>query len=600
MKFQRRKRMRKFFVIIFCLLSTLLASTVTDSSYLYGIHWYGKTDAISPGQRTDVEDMTGDKGVWVLEITHVDATVAPAWDQPAYYVGHSQKVTQDKGHSMIFRVQPYWSRNVPHSSDPYNLTSYSDDCKAAANTLKDYCHIWQIGNEVNILGENKHWDGGGYNTDWEPTPAQYADTYIACRDHIHEIIPNTAPPTQIVLMQPVSPGSVYPGVRFMDGNEFLWRMIDAVPVPDKSKIDGFGVHGYAGGSSYGLEDYWDSIREQLMIIDQLGLGDRPVYITEWNKHMPDLANAESGAKFLHRAYTLMYNWNTGSGGEWPGLSNHNVVGATWFIYPSDHGWLDYSLRNWKNATSSFDEEHDPWKSFNYSCGSGYARGSGGGGPTVPQSSLWWEDAFDGSSLDQDAPLPDWKAETTGSGSVLMSGSGSVRFLGNSSPNGGGGIRTAGYAYGNFHMEANITITDAARSHTSVSEANFDIRLREGSKGYSITFFTSQSPANPGRVVLRRTSEWSQIGSYNTAVSGGINSGDTFHIAATANGSSIVIKIYKNGGAAPVVDWNVTDDGQKVGWVRLMTWNLNEARVNHFMIGGPSWAPASAVENWELY
>jgi hypothetical protein len=386
----------------------------------------------------------------------------------------------------------------------------------------------------------------------------------------------------------------------MDGNEFLWRMIDAIPSPDKSKIDGFGVHGYAGGSNYGLEDYWDSIREQLMIIDELGLGDRPVYITEWNKLMDNLANAESGAQFLHRAYTLMYNWNTGSGREWPGLSNHNVVCATWFVYPKDFGWDMYSLQYWKSNTSSVDEEHDPWKSFNYSCGSGYARGSSGGGPAVPQDALWWQDSFDGSSLDQDAPLPDWKAETTGSGSVLMSGTGSVRFLGNDTPNGGGGIRTAGYVYGNFHLEANITITNAARSHSSVPEANFDVRLREGSKGYSITFFTSQSPTNPGRVVLRRTSDWVQIGSYNTAVSGGINSGDTFRIAATANGASIVIKIYKNGGATPVVDWNVTDDGQKVGWIRFMSWNLNEARVNEFQLGGPGWSPALSVQTWEIY
>ena len=96
--------MRKFFIMILWLFSSLLASAVTDSSYLYGIHWYGKTDSISPGQLTDVEDMTGNKGVWVLEITHVDALKAPAWDLPSYYAGHCQKVTQAKGHSMIFRV----------------------------------------------------------------------------------------------------------------------------------------------------------------------------------------------------------------------------------------------------------------------------------------------------------------------------------------------------------------------------------------------------------------------------------------------------------------------------------------------------------------
>ena len=596
----RRMEMRSFFLAILVMsLSFNLAAAATDSTYLYGIHWYGNTDSISPGDRTDVEDMTGDRGIWVLEITHVDASAAPAWDQPGYHAGHSQKVTQGKGHSMIYRVQPYWSRNVPHSSDPYTLSNYAGDCRSAADTLKDYCHIWQIGNEVNILGENKHWDGSGYNTAWEPTPAQYADTYIACRDKIHEITPNTTPADQIVIMQPVSPGNVISGVRFMDGNEFLWRQIDAVS--DKNKIDGFGIHGYAepGGANYGLDGFWDSIREQLMIIDQLGLGDRPVYITEWNKHMPDLGNAEIGAKFLHRTYTYMNSWNTGTGGEWPGLGNHNVVAATWCVYPGGRGWDDYALEYWKNNTSSFDEEHDPWKSFNYSCSQDYASGTAGGGPSVPMDTKWWEDPFDGSSLDVSPPLPDWKAETTGTGSVAMSGDGSVRLLGNGGANAGGGIRTAGYVYGNFHMTAHVTITNASRSSTSTPEANFDIRFREGSRGYSVTFFTSQSPTNPGRIILRRTNEWTQIGSYNTAVSGGINSGDRFTVKITAENSNISILVYKNEGATPVVDWSLTDDGQKVGWIRMVSYNLNEARVNHFQLGGPDWTD-SGVRDWELY
>ena len=297
--------MKNFLFLSLVILSSLAFAQTADSPYLCGIHWYANTDSISPGDRTDVEDMSGDKGVWVLEITHVDASVAPAWDQPSYHAGHALKVTQGKGHSMIYRIQPYWGRNVPHSSDPYTLVNYSDDCKSAANTLKDYCHIWQIGNEVNINGENYRWDGSGYNVTWEPTPAQYADTYIACRDKIHEITPNTSPAEQIVLMQPVSHGQIIPGVRYMDGNEFLWGQIKAIS--DQSKIDGFALHGYAepGGTNYGLDGFWDSIREQLMIIDWFGLGERPIFITEWNKHMPDQANAEIGARFLHRAYTHM-------------------------------------------------------------------------------------------------------------------------------------------------------------------------------------------------------------------------------------------------------------------------------------------------------
>jgi len=576
-------------VCLFVVTALGAVGQVTDSAYVYGIHWYGDPDA------TDVESMTGSKGIWVLEITHVDASQAPVWDQPAYFVSHCQKVAQAKGHSMIFRVQPYWSRNVPHSSDPYTLTNYADDCKAAANTLKDYVHIWQIGNEVNIKDENKRWSGTDYSVNWEPSPDQYAETYIACRDKIHEVTPTTSPATQVVLMQPVSPGNTDTW-RYMDGNEFLWRQIQVVS--DKSKIDGFALHGYAepGGVNYGVDGFWDSIREQLMIIDALGLGDRPVYITEFNKHMPNSTEASIGAKFLHRAYTQMNNWNSGFGGEWPGFSNHNIIAATWFAYP-DTSWTDYSLKYWKSGIASTDYNTNPWYSFQYACTLNYGKGSVGGGPaSLPQGAEWWRDTFDGAVLDTSPPLPDWKAETTGAGSVVMSGTGSVRLLGNGSLNGGGGIRTAGYVYGDFNLETNITITNAARASTGNTEANFDLRFREGSKGYSVTFFTSES-TNANRIILRRTNDWTQIGGYNVLVPGGINSGDSFKIDVNASGTDIGLKVYKNSGVTPVVNWSLMDYGQKVGWIRLMTYNLNEARIDDFTLGGPD---ILSVPCWLFY
>ena len=85
-----------------------------DADTLLGIHWYPNTDSVSVGESTDVEDMSNNTGIWVTEITDVDASQAPAWDQPGYFVGHCQKVMTGKGHSMLFRMQPYWSRNVPH------------------------------------------------------------------------------------------------------------------------------------------------------------------------------------------------------------------------------------------------------------------------------------------------------------------------------------------------------------------------------------------------------------------------------------------------------------------------------------------------------
>ena len=582
-------------LLIFILLLGLISFSLSaDSSYLYGIHWYGNTGS------SDVEAMSGNRGIWDLEITHVDTTQAQPWDVPGYYASSVCPIVTGigKNHSVIFRIHPYWGRSVPNSADPYTLTNYTTDIRAAANTLKNYCHIWQIGNEVNINGENNKWGGSSYDLPWEPTPAEYSTTYLACRDAIHTVTPLTSPSTQIVLMQPNSPGNVIGGTRFMDGNEFLWRMIEAIP--DKSKIDGFALHGYAepGGTNYGVDGFWDSIREQLMIIDQWGLGNRPVYITEFNKHMPNSTEANIGAKFLSRAYSFMYSWNTGSDGEWLGLPNHNVVEANWFVYPSGLGWDEYSLQYWKSNIASTNPELNPWYSFNSIANFTYSKGSNGGGPSVSSTTLWWQDDFNGGTLDSTPPLPDWKAEVTGSGSVTMSGTGQVRLLGNSSLDGGGGIRTAGYVYGNFHLEMDMTFTNANRSNTGDSECNFDVRIREGSKGYSLTLFPSNSLVNTNNIILRRTNDWTQIGSFNQNISGGINTGDTFHITIIANDSNLTYQVFKNGSSTPVVNWNVTDSGQKVGWIRLMTWNLNEARIDKVQLGGPDWSPTVSVYNWE--
>jgi len=592
-------RQRCLLPLLLALISVVAAAQVADSPYLYGIHWYGSTGS------TDVESMTGSKGIWDLEITNVDASVAPAWDLPGYFAGSVCPTVTGRGHSMVFRMHPYWGRNVPDDAvDPYKTTNYADDAKGAATTLATWVHLWQIGNEVNIDGENHRWDGAGYNQVWQPTPAQYAACYVAVRDKIHEVTPNTTPATQYALMQPNSPGNVIPGVRFMDGNEYLWRQIDAIA--DKAKIDGFTIHGYSdpatAGTDYGMEGFWDSIAEQLCIIDQFGLGDRPIFIGEFNKHMPDAANANVGAKFVQAAYTKMNAWNLASGDMWPGQPNHNILGATWFVYPAGLGWDEYSLRRWKTDIASTDPNLNPWYGFQSSCGNSYACGVYGLGPAVAMDSLWWEDDFagpSGAAPDTTAPVPDWKVEAAGGAAAVLSGAGACRLIGNSlTTTGNIGLRTSGYAYGNFRLEADIRFVNVARANTGNSEANFDLRIREGSKGYSLTFFTSGSAANTNRIMLRRTNDWTQIGTFNQSVT--INNTDTYHVSIVAVGSTLKYTVTRNGAATPVVDWTVNDSGQAVGNIRLMTWNLQEAEVDNVSLGGPQWIPNAAVAGWQLY
>ncbi len=597
----------------FCLLfvtgwlgAALFATAQTqDSPYLYGIHWYGNTDSIVPGQLTDVETMTGGKGIWVLDIALTDEATANSWDLvwtpgnkalPGYRVSHAEKVVYGKGHSLIYRLQPGWGRNVPHSSDPYTLSDFASDCKVAATLLSNWCHVWVIGNEVNLTDENHRWSGSSYSVPWQPTPAEYAAAYIACRDKIHEVVPNTNPASQVVLMQPPSPGVADGAVRFMDSNEFLLRQIEAVG--DKSKIDGFCFHAYAGGGDELREDFFDSLREQLMVIDQVGLGNRPVYIGEWNHYMPNPTETQNGARFLHTTLAALHLWNTGSGGEWPGLSNHNVVTATWFVYPAGFGWDDYSLQAKKTGGLP---DTDPWAAFQYACSYGYPRGAVGGGPIVPQSTLWWEDDFSGSTLDQTSPLPDWKAESINGGSVSLTGSGQLRLYGNTAY-AGGSISTKGYAYLDFALETDLQFVNATR--IANDEANFDLRWREGSRGYSLTFYSSHSTVRPGSVYLRRTNNWGETIA-SAAIPGGISSGDIFRIFVRSSGSTHEVKVWRLPSQTLVLDWSgpnaIADSGQKVGWLRLMTYNLREVQVDRFAIGGPNWTGSSAaVSEWRSF
>jgi len=594
-----------------------------DANSLYGIHWYGNTgDAGLAANPTDAENMAPGREMWVLEITHVDdvspdpdpatnGIQAVPWVRPGYMVNHAGRVTgAGKNHSLVFRIQPNWSRQVPYyegpgdpDNDPMDLATFADRAKSAAQTMVNTCRIWQVGNEVNLVGENNRWNSvaARYNIPWTPTPAQYAATFLAVRDKIHEVVPNMTPAQQIVLIQPNSPGNADGSVRFMDGNEYLWRTLEAMSPADLAKVDGFGLHSYAepGGTNDGVDGFMDALREQIMIADQFGLHDRPLLVTEFNKHMPDSPNTTIGARFVQKAFQALNDWNNGVGGAFEGVANHDVAGAMWFIFMNDGGWADYSLQGKKASVVSTDPNVNPWYGFQAAAAQNYARGSMTGGGAVDSADVWLSDDF--ATLDTTAPLPDWKVETTGGGSASASGTGSVRLVGTGT-DGGATLRSAGYVYGDFRMELDFEITNSLIPSGSANsaEANFDIRVREGSQGYSLTFFTDASDVSRrNRVILRRSNVWTQIGSFNQSI--GIATGDKFRVVVVATPAGLQYDIWKNGGASPVVTWTVNDTAQRVGWVRMGTYNMREARVDNIVLGGPDWTGTpSSVGGWELH
>lgn len=623
-------------------LSTLftvpLSGQVPDSSYLYGIHYYGDVAATGP---TDVETMTGNRGVWVLDQSLLNGVATRAlgnefetpwvtsptidrnseWAKP----GWMRNIT-GKGHSLVMRLQPQWDCQVPYPgnaglslpADPYTSAQYADDAKAAANLMKNV-HIWVVGNELNLEQENRRWNSSTqrYDLPWpaadlETLPELYGAQYVATRDKIHEITPNTFPGNQVVLMQPASPGAVNNGVgRFMHSSEFLFRMIQAVP--DKSKIDGFALHSYAdpATANAGADGFMLALKEQLAIIDQFGLGDRPIYITEFNRHMPNASDVAAGAQFVTASYQQLHGWNTSSGSLWPAHSNHKIAGTNWFVYPSSganrgDGWNAYSLLfNKTNSPGGTGPTQNPWYAFQAICGQNYPRGDGAGTYISP-STKWWEDDFNGSALDTALPFPVWQSETGNGGQVQLSGAGAVRLISTANFSDSSIRIPQNWWSGDFKALVDLAFVDAGRR--ADGEANFDFRIRERldkpNHGYSLTLYSSGGTTKQGMVELRQAGNWGNIYESGT-IAGGINTGDRFRIEVTANGNNLQYRVWRLPSMALVLDWTgpnaVVNSDMKHGSVRCMAYNLREAQVEHFQIGGVSSAlsgPSSAAD-WQL-
>lgn len=597
-------------------ISTFATAQPVDSPYLAGIHWYH-----SDTNSTDVEEMSGGRPVWVVEQALLNSTATIAapnpWEtpwvtspsinktQPYFKVQYMQAVTA-KGHTGIMRLHPFWGVNAPYPADPYTISHFAEDCKAAANLMKNI-HVWQIGNEANLNGENMRWNPSNqrYDLPWpeaelDQLPGLYAQTYLACRDKIHEITPQTSPTRQIVLMQPCSPGDPISGTRFMSSDEFLVRMIAAVP--DKAKIDGFALHGYATPGGANALGYMEDIRRQIAIIDQAGLGDRPIFITEFNKHMPNATEARSGALFINSAMTAMNTWNSGSPALWPSQPNHSIRSASWFVYRAGAGWDDYSLQHWKTDLTSTLPNENPWYAFQASSAQQYTAGTGPG-PRLDLASLWWRDTFDSPGVDSLFPLPAWDiykaagtAVTASGGEARIAATGSFQL---------GGLRHMKTPFADFAMELEITMTDAAP--VAAGEANVDLRFRQigpDGPGFSLTFYSSQSTVRPGEVWLRKTAFWDTVYKSGT-LAGGISTGDQFTVQLLMRENDMAVRVLRQPDSAGVLDWtgpNATSAADfRVGGIGIATYNLKEARVQEVRLGGPDMLDfPSSVNEWAIY
>jgi hypothetical protein len=363
--------------------SATSASFAADANSLAGIHWWGYYDYnvidSAPAQILDSQQLVNGVpyGGWDMEIIN---THGPEWQNAPFFQPLYADLYANKKITPITRIEYEYGKTVPSPATINSQTWANNHVVPLINTLKDSAHWWQLGNEPNIIGEGTDWANG------QVTPAGYAQVYKDVRNSIAATAQVGLPGGHKLMIAPVSPGGVIPGVRWMSGADWLGQTIDAIKATN-TPIDGVALHAYDGGG--GVQQFLADITQQLEVIDAKGLSNVPVLLTEWNRfsgaNPPDATAEANAANFVRGALKAIDRWNRTPG-------NHNILGTTWFVYDSGDRnntatapWAGYSIKYWKTAGNPYGTAGDLQTAFEQAVDQRYRAGFVGGTRPIPAS-----------------------------------------------------------------------------------------------------------------------------------------------------------------------------------------------------------------------
>ncbi|MDZ4819539.1 MAG: PEP-CTERM sorting domain-containing protein [Planctomycetota bacterium] len=398
---------------------------------LYGIHWWGwggpgSSFDTTPGTMLGTNTMRA----WTTETI---ITNSASWWQAPYFAGLYTNLASNNARA-ITRIDYDWGQTVP-ASTTVSAATWANTIVGTVNTLKHGSNIWQIGNEPNLNGEGNGW------TNNQVTPAGYAQIYRAARSAIHSNAQASPLGAHQVLVAPPSPGAPIGGVRWMDGGQWLTQVLNAIPA---NEVDGIGLHAYGDTSktaAESLKGFRISVAEQMALIKAVGMGAKPVYITEFGQASTNATQEANAAALARGAYDALAKWN-----KVPG--NQNIVAANWFVYDNTNqgagSWDNWSVEYWKNNGNAAGNNGDLYTAIQQSVAKQYPAGAQGATP-LP-SSLQIMDDFETNN-------GRWNSSLTASpySTGFVSGSSSI-------------ARTAEDSYTNSYSQK-LTIVDSTSSST---------------------------------------------------------------------------------------------------------------------------------------
>ncbi len=271
-----------------------------ESPYIFGIH------------DRHGEFLMADKGRkgWVLVTEEIGR-------DPTKSDGGSYSDLETAGFGVIVRLNHGYFRppdtfpgTIPRSEA--NAQSYRDFAVRCGNFVEHSsgCHIWIIGNEMNLDTE---WPGGRNGE--MITPALYADCFKRCYTEIHGRPGHALDQVVVGAIAPWPAVATYPGNERGDWIKYLADVLALV----QGKCDGIALHTYTHGhepsriTSYvpmnpPFADRNFEFRAYRQFMDSIPASMRslPVYITETDQFGPWV---RSNTGWVQAAYAEIDRWN---------------------------------------------------------------------------------------------------------------------------------------------------------------------------------------------------------------------------------------------------------------------------------------------------